>query len=170
MGRETGLLTARDGYVLDRMLAGWPPLTEEWLSLLKRKLALARLPADAPAPAGLATIDARVAFRCESGLTDARTLCLPGAYAPGSAFLPVTTFYGLALLGLREGEAIGFDRPEGRRDWIVLEKVLFQPAAGEEPEAASRPPFRLIAGGLEARAFAPANENGPGQGPGPSAA
>ena len=50
MGRETGLLTARDGYVLDKMFADWPPLTEEWLALLTRKRMLARMPADAPAP------------------------------------------------------------------------------------------------------------------------
>ncbi len=170
MGRDPGMLTARDGYVLDRMLRDWPPLTEEWLALLKRKLAAGRLPAEARIPAGLATIDARVAFRCESGLTDSRTLCLPGSYAPGSAFLPISTFYGLALLGLREGEALSFDRPEGRRDWIILEKILYQPgtAAGEPPVA--WPSFRLIAGGLAERAFSPANENGPGPGPGPSAA
>lgn len=175
MGREPGTLTARDGYVLDRMLRDWPPLTDEWLALLRRKLAADRLPLEASIPAGLATIDARVAFRCASGLTDSRTLCLPRAYAPGSAFLPVTTFYGLALLGLKEGEAIRFDRPEGRRDWIVLEKVLYQPTASatsdaDDEEPFARPAFRLIAGGLAERAFHPANENGPGPGPGPSAA
>jgi regulator of nucleoside diphosphate kinase len=174
MGRNPAMLTARDGYVLEKMLRDWPPLTEEWLVLLNRKLASGCLPAGGCIPADLAMIDARVTFRCESGLTDTRTLCLPGTYAPGSAFLPITTFYGLALLGLREGQAMTFDRPEGRRDWIVLEKVLFQPAAGglapEAPAEAARSPFRVIAGGLADRAFTPANENGPGQGPGPSAA
>ncbi|WP_411034331.1 hypothetical protein [Shinella sp. BYT-45] len=167
------MLTARDGYVLERMLRDWQPLTEEWLALLRRKLAAGRLPADAPAPRGLATIDARVTFRCASGLTDTRTLCLPGSYAPGSAFLPITTFYGLALVGLSEGETMTFDRPEGRRDWVLLERVIFQPEAGTAtpaPSRQARPPFRLIAGGLEERAFTPANENGPGPGPGPSAA
>lgn len=172
MGQDPGMLTARDGYVLDRMLRDWPPLTEEWRALLARKLSAVRLPEETRIPAGLATIDARVMFRCASGLTDSRTLCLPGGYAPGSAFLPITTFYGLALLGLREGESLRFDRPEGRQDWIVLEKVLYRPdidtAAGEPPVA--WPSFRLIAGGLADRAFSPANENGPGQGPGPSAA
>lgn len=174
MGRDPAMLTARDGYILEKMLRDWPPLTQEWLALLKRKLSGGRLPAGARIPADLAMIDARVTFRCESGLSDTRTLCLPGTYAPGSAFLPVTTFYGLALLGLREGQAMTFDRPEGRRDWIVLEKVLFQPAAGgpvpEAPAEAARAPFRVIAGGLTERAFTAANENGPGQGPGPSAA
>jgi regulator of nucleoside diphosphate kinase len=174
MGRDPAMLTARDGYVLEKMLRDWPPLTQEWLALLKRKLSGGRLSAGARIPADLAMIDARVTFRCESGLSDTRTLCLPGTYAPGSAFLPVTTFYGLALLGLREGQAMTFDRPEGRRDWIVLEKVLFQPAAGgpvpEAPAEAVRAPFRVIAGGLTERAFTAANENGPGQGPGPSAA
>lgn len=174
MGRDPAMLTARDGYVLEKMLRDWPPLTDEWLALLKRKLSGGRLPAGGRVPADLAMIDARVTFRCESGLSDTRTLCLPGTYAPGSAFLPVTTFYGLALLGLREGQAMTFDRPEGRRDWIVLEKVLFQPAAGgpvpEAPAEAARAPFRVIAGGLTERAFTAANENGPGQGPGPSAA
>lgn len=174
MGRDPAMLTARDGYVLEKMLRDWPPRTQEWLALLKRKLSGGRLPAGARIPADLAMIDARVTFRCESGLSDTRTLCLPGTYAPGSAFLPVTTFYGLALLGLREGQAMTFDRPEGRRDWIVLEKVLFQPAVGgpvpEAPAEAARAPFRVIAGGLTERAFTAANENGPGQGPGPSAA
>ena len=30
--------------VLEKMLRGWPPLTEEWLVLLKRKLSAGRLP------------------------------------------------------------------------------------------------------------------------------
>lgn len=170
MGQDPGLLTARDGYVLDRMFGDWPPLTAEWLTLLTRKLSAARLPEGARTPAGLATIDARVTFRCASGLTDSRTLCLPRSYAPGSAFLPITTFYGLALLGLREGESLRFDRPEGRQDWIVLEKVLYQPGAATEEPPVAWPSFRLIAGGLADRAFCPANENGPGSGPGPSAA
>ncbi|WLR92693.1 hypothetical protein [Shinella zoogloeoides] len=170
MGQDPGMLTARDFYVLEKISCDWPPLTEEWLALLRRKLSRPCLPPDAPVPGDLATIDARLSFRCASGLTDTRTLCLPGTYTPGSAFLPITTFYGLALLGLREGEGIGFARPEGRHDWIVLEKVLFQPVAAKAPRPAARPPFRLIAGGLAERAFTPANENGPGQGPGPSAA
>jgi regulator of nucleoside diphosphate kinase len=170
MGQDPAMLTARDGYVLDKMLRDWPPLTSEWLALLKRKVSAGRLPLEAGAPADLAMIDARVSFRCASGLTDTRRLCLPGSYAPGSAFLPITTFYGLALLGLREGQSMAFDRPEGRRDWIVLEKVLFQPAGADPIPLAPRHPFRLIAGGFVERAFTAANENGPGRGPGPSAA
>ncbi len=170
MGQDPAMLTARDGYVLDRMLREWPSLTPEWLALLKRKISIGRLPLEAPAPADLAMIDARVSFRCASGLTDTRSLCLPGTYAPGSAFLPITTFYGLALLGLREGQSMAFDRPEGRRDWIVLEKVLFQPLGVDPAPLAPKRPFKLIAGGLVERAFAAANENGPGRGPGPSAA
>lgn len=174
MGRDPAMLTVRDVYVLEKLRSDWPPLTDEWAALLERKLSTGRLPAEGRPPADLAMIDARVSFRCASGLTDTRTLCLPGSYAPGSAFLPVTTFYGLALLGLSVGQAMAFARPEGRRDWIVLEKVLFQPVAVSDLSCASiplaRPAFRLVAGGLEERAFAPANENGPGAGPGPSAA
>ena len=171
MGQDPAMLTARDGYVLERLLHDRPPLTAEWLALLTRKVSGRRLPPEARIPDDLATIDARVTFRCASGLVDSRTICLPGAYAPGSALLPITTFYGLALLGLRVGQAITFDRPEGRRDWIVLEKVLFQPGAQERARARQAwPSFRLVAGGLDGRAFAPANENGPGGGPGPSAA
>jgi len=170
MGQDPGILTARDGYLLDKVLRKWPPLTEEWQALLQRKLSSDRLPADAPTPPDLAAIDTRVSFRCASGLTDTRTLCLPGTYTPGGAFLSITTFYGLALLGLREGETISFDRPEGRSDWLVLEKVHFQPAAAISSQSSQRAPFRLIAGGLTDRAFTAANENGPGDGPGPSAA
>ena len=94
-------------------------------------------------------------------------LLLPSFF---SVILPITTFDGLALLGLREGESLRFDRPEGRQDWIVLEKVLYQPGAATEEPPVAWPSFRLIAGGLADRTFCPANENGPGSGPGPSAA
>lgn len=170
MGRDPGLLTARDAYVLETMFHDRPPLTPEWLALLTRKLSAGRLPPEAGIPADLAALDARVSFRCASGLTDTRTLCLPGAYVPGSAFLPITTFYGLALLGLREGQSLAFDRPEGRRDWIVLERVLFRPVAAELAPAVAQQPFRLIAGGLSGRALMAANENGPGPDRGPPAA
>jgi len=169
MKREPGMLVARDAYVLEKMARDRPPLTQEWKALLDRKLVAARLPAQSAVPSDLAMIDARVTFHCASGLTDTRTLCLPGTYVPGGAFLPITTFYGLALLGLREGEMIAFARPEGRRDWLALERVHFQPLMGEAAPA-QRPAFRLVAGGFEQRNFVPANENGPGEGPGPSAA
>ena len=168
MGHDPGLLTERDGDMLALLERDWRPLTEEWRRLLGRKLAAARLPAGAEIPPGLATIGARVDFRCQSGLADCRTLCLPRDTPSGRALLPITTFYGLALLGLREGERLDFDRPEGRRDWIVLEKVVQRP--GDEEPPLAWPSFRLIAGGLDERSFEPANENGPGQGPGPSAA
>lgn len=169
MERDCAMLTTRDGYVLERMLREGPPLTQEWRALLKRKLAAGRLPAESRIPPDLATIDARVSFRCASGLTDTRTICLPGIHAPG-VFLPITTFYGLALLGLREGEAMTFDRPEGQRDRVVLEKVHFQAGTRTAAPADAPPVFRLIAGGLAERAFTAANENGPGPDPGPPAA
>ena len=171
MGQDLALLTMRDGYVLEKMAADGPPLTEEWRELLRRKLSSHRLALEGGIPADLAMIDARVTFRCASGLTDVRTLCLPGTYVPGGAFLPVTTFYGLALLGLREGQSMAFGRPEGRRDWVVLEKVLYQPSAVQpQPAAQERPRIRLVAGGRFGQSFVAANENGPGEGPGPSAA
>ena len=39
MGQNPALLTMRDGYVLEKMAADAPPLTEEWRTLLRRKLA-----------------------------------------------------------------------------------------------------------------------------------
>jgi len=170
MRQDPATLTARDGYVLERMRRDWSPLTPEWLALLERKLTARRLPAEGLIPADLAAIDARVTFRCASGLTDTRTICLPGTYAPGGVFLPITTFYGLALVGLREGETVTFDRPEGIGDWVALEKVHFQAGSRASSSGDARPVFKLIAGGLAGRAFTAANENGPGPGPGPSAA
>lgn len=177
MGQDPCMLTARDRYVLERLRGSRPPLTEAWRTLLEQKLSEGRLPPSGVAPPDLATIDARVSFRCASGLTDVRTLCLPGAYTPAGAFLPITTFYGLALLGLREGQSLAIGRPEGRRDWIMLEKVLFQPRAADRTASASapalarvaRPLLRLVVGGLNVRPPAAANENGSGE-PGPPAA
>jgi regulator of nucleoside diphosphate kinase len=175
MGDEPSMLTARDRYVLERLGDTGPHATKEWLDLLRRKLSGGSLPAGAPVPGDLATVDARVAFRCESGLRDVRTLCLPGLYVPGAAFLPVTTLYGLALLGLREGQSVEMMRPGGRPDRILLEKVLFMPARhppGEPLDA--RRPLRLSVGGAPARAWCralvAANENAVGEGDGPPAA
>lgn len=170
MGRDPGLLAARDAYVLERMLYDRPPLTAEWSALLRRKLALPRLAEGESVPPDLARIDARIAFRCASGLADRRTLCLPGAYAPGGAFLPITTFYGLALLGLRQGEAIAFDRPEGRHDRVVLEKVLHRPVSKPVEAPALRLPFRVAAGMPAGRFMLAANENRFGPDPDPPAA
>ena len=155
MERNFCELVARDRYLLEAILDGRPPLTDEWLALLNRKLSGGRMPAPGAALSDLAVIDARVSFRCASGLTDMRTLCLPAAYVPGGTFLPVTTFYGLALLGLRVGQSMAFDRPEGRRDWVVLENVLYQPDAAERarsvPEPEARPRLRMVAGGRAAQ-------------------
>lgn len=169
MGQDPCILTARDRYVLEKLRGSTPPLTQEWRALLERKLSEGRLPTSGSTPPDLATLDARVSFRCASGLTDVRTLCLPGAYMPGGGFLSIATFYGLALLGLREGQSMAIDRPEGRRDWIVLEKVLFQPHAVDRIAPAARPSLRLVVGGLDFWSPAAANENGSGE-PGPPAA
>lgn len=151
MERDACVLAARDGYVLDKIRRDWRSAPEEWLAVLERKLAAARLPAGSATPPGLAVIDARVSFRCARGWNETRTLCLPRGYAPGSAFLPVTSLYGLALVGLGEGRSIAFER-HGRRDWILLEKVWFQPAPALSTPAENAPParraFRLIRGGL----------------------
>ncbi|WP_416798163.1 hypothetical protein [Ciceribacter azotifigens] len=176
MGQNPGMLAPRDRYVLERLLQDRPSAEKEWLALLRRKLAARRLPADGPVPAGLATIDSRVSFRAANGFVGTRTLCLPGTCAPGSAFLPVTTLYGLALLGLREGEVMGFDRPNGGQDWVMLEKLHFRPAVGPKltktPARPSSLALRIAIDGLSERAFAPANQNGtgPGEGPGPRVA
>ncbi|HLP70454.1 MAG TPA: hypothetical protein VK181_23355 [Rhizobium sp.] len=176
MGQNPGMLAARDRYVLERLLQDWPSVEKEWLALLRRKLSARHLPADASMPAGLATIDSRVSFRAANGFTGTRTLCLAGTYAPGSAFLPVTTLYGLALVGLREGEVMGFDRPDGGRDWIMLEKLLFRPGAMQDVVQKPRPSpalaLRFTPAGLSERVFSPANQNGrgPDDGPGPCVA
>ncbi|MFC3165478.1 hypothetical protein [Ciceribacter thiooxidans] len=176
MGQNPGMLAMRDRYVLEKLLQDRPPAEKEWLALLRRKLATRCLPEGAPIPAGLATIDSRVSFRAANGFAGTRTLCLAGTYAPGSAFLPVTTLYGLALLGLREGEVMGFDRPDGGHDWIMLERLHFRPAATREPAKKLRPSpalaLRLAPTGLSERVFSPANQNGggPDDGPGPGVA
>lgn len=176
MGQNPGMLATRDRYVLEKLLQDRAPAEKEWLALLHRKLAARHLPVGVPLPAGLATIDSRVSFRAANGFAGTRTLCLAGTYAPGSAFLPVTTLYGLALLGLREGEVMDFDRPDGGCDWIMLERLHFRPVITRDGANKLRPSpalaLRLAPAGPSERVFSPANQNGTGPegGPGPCVA
>lgn len=172
MERDCCVLTERDRYVLEKMRGDGRP--EAWLALLRRKFSGAR-PLDAGAvPPDVATIDARVSFRCGGGRADVRTLCLPGSYTPGGGFLSISSLYGLALLGLREGQSLVIERPDGRREWIVLEKVHFQPNVMKQrptmPRCAGSWMVRLSVGRQDGRAFGAANENSGCDDPGPPAA
>ena len=129
MGRDPGLLTARDGYVLEKLLHDRPPLTDEWFRLLKRKLSLGRLPL---APDGQAELDP--AYRIEpDGI--------------------LKWFYGELLLALGQGwrvEPFWYDWRKGLD--LAADQLVARLASWFGPDA----PAHLVAhsmGGLVARTF-----------------
>jgi len=128
-------LTALDMSVLEGMmdrLAAQAQTETDMARLLRRKLAAARMRFRDDIDPRIATINSRIQFRVGSGNLETCVLTHGGENAlPGTA-LPVSTLFGLALLGLMEGESIAVDGADGKRDVLHVVRVIHQ------PEAASR--------------------------------
>lgn len=135
-------LTARDYTRLQKLL-GQPDSRrdEAYLRLLRSKLdtAIVMFPGDIDP--WVAAIGSRVKFTANAGLPQSCILVddeRGGRSGPESGILPVTTHWGLALLGLVAGQTIRIEDPGGGPVRLRLEKVTVLPRrpAGEERAAA----------------------------------
>jgi regulator of nucleoside diphosphate kinase len=155
MSDDTCILTPKDFTILevmrDRCLGRDDPLAP----LLRRKLESARVVFRDDVPASVATLNSRVSFRPGGGDPDTRILSNERMASPVGLSLSIATPRGLALLGLAEGEAFRLAGRDGSEEWIMLEKVQYQPEAarrdkelarGQASPARGKPVLRLIRG------------------------
>jgi len=122
-------LTARDFAALEAMLMRCRALADPIAPMLERKLAESRVIAAGAVEPDLATLNSRVIFRAGSGPSETRTLVQAEASAPVGSGLPIGTWRGLCLLGMRAGQSTLAEWPDGPAWPILLKHVAYQPEA-----------------------------------------
>ena len=135
-------LTAKDFSVLEAMLMRRRAFADPIAPMLERKLAESRVIATGAVESDLATLNSRVTFRVGGGSSQTRTLVQAEASAPVGSGLPVATWRGLCLLGMKAGQSALAERPDGPAEEVLLEGVAYQPEAAQraaQDRAAERP-------------------------------
>lgn len=179
MSSENCILTTKDFTILevmrDRRAGSDDPLSP----ILARKIATAIVMFREDIPADVATLSSRVTFSVDGRDADTRVISHDKMAASVGMFLPITTARGLALLGLREGQAFQLATRDGDTEEILLETVHYQPEAarrdkdmldrpqGEKPR---KPMLKLIRGALDDDARPMPDGSDDFHDPGPAAA
>ncbi len=111
--------------------------------LLDRKLKFARLlPVQELSPT-VVTMNSRVLFRVENVPQPARVIVAGDAHGVVGATIPVTTAWGLTLLGLSIGQHATVERRDGERQTLFVDAVLYQPE--NAPGSMTRSPNKRAA-------------------------
>ncbi|RWE00138.1 nucleoside-diphosphate kinase [Mesorhizobium sp.] len=168
-------LTAKDFAVLEAMLMRRRAFADASVPMLERKLAESSIVPIGMIEPDVATLNSRVIFRVDNGPVEMRTLVLGDASAPVGSSLPVGTWRGLCLLGMRIGQSALIKRPDGSGESILLEDVAYQPEAARRAArnvAAGRRPhgLRLVHSATRPLGGAGKIRQTEGDDPGPSAA
>lgn len=129
MTRTIYRLTTKDLAVLEAMLMRRRAFADAIVPMLERKLAESNIIPVGMVEPDIATLNSRVVFRINDGAPETRTLMLGDASAPVGFGLPLGTWRGLCLLGMRAGQSVVAERPDGSRERILLEDVAYQPEA-----------------------------------------
>lgn len=102
------------------------------MRMLAGELARARVVAPAEIPPDTVTMGSTVRYRDgETGQIFTVTLVYPEAEDRARSRISVLSPEGAALLGLSEGQSIRYVTPAGRRKWLIVLRVIAQPAAEE---------------------------------------
>jgi len=176
MSNKTCILSTKDFTALEVMRDQCTH--EDLLAILKEKIESAVVVFGDDIPANVATLLSRVTFRVDGRDPDTRTLSQEET-SPIGMFLPITTFQGLALIGLSEGQEFILTNRDVSERRITLEKVHYQPeAAKRETElmgkgaapARRKPTLNVIQGDFKGRPRHSSNAPDGFDDPGPSAA
>jgi regulator of nucleoside diphosphate kinase len=108
------------------------------MRMLAGELVGARVAASTEIPPGKAKIGSTVRYRGGGpGQIVTVTLVYPEAEDRAASRISVLSPEGSALLGLSEGQSILYGTPAGRRKWLIVLRVVSQPAI-EEARIGSR--------------------------------
>lgn len=179
MSNDNIILTTKDFTILEVLRDRHHDQTGLLMPLIRNKMEKAIVVFREDLPGNIASINSRVRFRVAAGESDTRVISTGQTHGPVGMFLPITTLRGLALLGLREGQAMSLVNMNGVTEKIVLEKVEYQPEASrrergalgqQEVMAGQKPMLRVISGGLDHHRYNSSAGAGGFDDPGPSAA
>jgi regulator of nucleoside diphosphate kinase len=179
MSNDNIILTTKDFTILEVLRDRHHDQTGLLMPLIRNKMEKAIVVFREDLPGDIASINSRVRFRVGAGESDTRVISTGQTHGPVGMFLPITTLRGLALLGLREDQAMSLVNMNGVTEKIVLERVEYQPEAfrrerealgQDELMAGRKPMLRVISGGLDQRRCLSAVGGSGFDDPGPSAA
>jgi regulator of nucleoside diphosphate kinase len=111
---------------VERQSLDLPYVTE----FLEQELVRARVVPSREIPRDVVTMNSRLVFRTEvTGLSRAVTLVYPAEADLMTGRLSILTPVGVALLGLRPGQAMPWEDRTGRIKTLTIQQVQFQPEA-----------------------------------------
>ncbi|WP_137933022.1 nucleoside-diphosphate kinase [Mesorhizobium comanense] len=145
MTRTVCRLTRKDFAVLEVLLERRRAFADPMVPMMEQKLASAEVvPADRIEP-DIVTLNSRVVFTIDAGMAETRTLVQNEMRGPVGSSLSVATRRGLCMLGMAQGQTVSLEHAGGRREWISVKTVLYQPeaarrAASERALAGERRP------------------------------
>lgn len=132
------LLTARDLGALDYLVHYEMAADHPVRPLLLHKLHCARVCDDLPPD--VVTINARVLFRIgvanqveQPAGKEMRILVLPSRYVANGLCLSLISPLGAAMLGMSSGTEAEYHDFCGRRLWVAVDEVLYQPPPRRKP-------------------------------------
>lgn len=131
-------VTAKDFMILGSMIRRTPPYDDRLLRLLRRKLSMASVVLPQDIAPDVATVNSRVGYRIDDGRTEACVLVHEEGNASLGLALPISTPRGLALLGLRAGDSVAIERPDGRIETVHLENVAYQPESARKGDGVAQ--------------------------------
>lgn len=133
MSRPAIIINERDAGRIDRLLEQAPYAGLPVAGALIAELDRAQMCAPEEMPADVVTMNSEVKFRdLTSGEIRVRTLVYPAQMSDSTKQLSVLAPVGAALLGLRVGDSIQWELPDGASTHLEVIEILYQPeAAGE---------------------------------------
>ena len=137
MSQDACVLTTKDLTILEVMLDRCLGIDDPMAPLLRRKIG------------NVATLSSRVLFSIDGRDPDTRILSHDRMNGSVGMFLPITTFSGLALLGLTVGQAFSYPGHDGLGETVRLDDVLYQPETAKRER-------ELLGGGMATMSRKPA--------------
>lgn len=167
-------LTSKDFAILETMRARMDASDKAFAELLQHKLDTAKIVFRDEVPAGVVTLNSRVAYRIDGRPAGTHLVAQGRPEELPDAAVSIHTLRGLGLLGLAEGQSIVVEHPAIGRETLYVEEVTFQP----EADLARRDRMPTMNAGAQVvslhafrRAQPPVFANGPeDDDPGPQAA
>lgn len=122
-------LTSKDFAILETMRERMDAGDHALAAVLRCKLASAKVVFRDEIPAGVVTLNSRVAYSIDGQPAGTHLLVQGGSEDLPDGVISISTARGLGLLGLSEGQSMVVEHPAKGHETLLVEQVTFQPEA-----------------------------------------
>lgn len=128
MKPENIMITEMDFYRLDSLIESGDPLSEKELNDLSEEMSRARILDFPEIPSDVVTMNSTVRYLDKASNKESEiTLVYPQHADSSRGKISVLAPIGTALLGLREGQEIEWELPDGRKKTLKVLEIIYQP-------------------------------------------